>query len=292
MNRSIALNSALARPEMVTALVVAGTGAGPDETGGGSRRSTPSPARRCRSRSSPGTSPGSGGPTVHPLLLHDPPCSRPRAHGLGSPGQGHHRLLAGAAASRPRGAHTPDRRRARRAVREGPPLHGRHASRRPPRPDPGVGHLTKLEAPHAFNRGQGVARRGSAPPDSRGETAPSLRRCPVRTPTANGVATYWAQEGDRPRPHADLRAGPRPARDLVRTTRSTAASAPARATSIQSHRASRCRPVPEPAPTPTSGASPFSRSTTRPVDFRCASPTARSMTCTRPRASSSSTCAT
>jgi pimeloyl-ACP methyl ester carboxylesterase len=34
MGGSIALNFALARPEMVTALVVADTGAGPDETGG------------------------------------------------------------------------------------------------------------------------------------------------------------------------------------------------------------------------------------------------------------------
>lgn len=69
MGGNIALNFALAHPDMVTALIVADTGAGSDEAADWVARSTPSPmrwsatasrpspTRRWRIRCSPGTSP-------------------------------------------------------------------------------------------------------------------------------------------------------------------------------------------------------------------------------------------
>ena len=178
MGGRIAVNFALARPERMTALVVADTGAGSDETGAGSRLSTPPPTRRCRIRSSPGTSLRVRWPGVHPLLFHDPPCLRPGAHGPRSPGQANYPLLAGAAASRPRGAHTPDRRRARQSVRQGPPFHRRHV-RRSPVLIPSVGHLTSLKRRTRFNPAVKAFLGEAAPPDTGNETAPSFRRCPA-----------------------------------------------------------------------------------------------------------------
>ena len=96
----------------------------------------------------------------------------------------------------------------------------------------------------------------------------------------------------RPRPDAHLRAGARPARRPGSTARSTATSAPVRATCIPSPRASRCRASSARARTRISEASRSWRSTMRPAAFRCCSPTARGTTCARPRATSSSTSAT
>jgi hypothetical protein len=124
-------------------------------------------------------------------------------------------------------------------VREGPPLHGRH--RRLPRPDPGVGHFIKLEAPHACNRAvKAFLGKAARRPPRATKRPPSFRRCTARTPTANGVVAYWAQEelaGDLMRIFALPSACSRPGS----TTRSSATSASARATFVPSHRANRCR---------------------------------------------------
>ena len=71
MGGNIALNFALAHPDMVTALIVADTGAG---SRGLRRRGAVEFVVRAVRR------PRAGGRAVHPRLPDDAPCSRPCAH--------------------------------------------------------------------------------------------------------------------------------------------------------------------------------------------------------------------
>src|SRR5439155_11984894 len=91
---------------------------------------------------------------VHPVVSDDTPCPWPRPHGAGGARPTAHGLLAGGGAAPAPGPDAPDRRRARRAVRRGPSLHGGDD---PGRPTPRAPRRRASDTPRGAG---GVQRRG------------------------------------------------------------------------------------------------------------------------------------